>query len=292
MTVDTKANGRHKVATEQVIEHDGVRTVLKLWTPEEAARVLAELNTENRNKKPLAAARYASDMNAGRFFYTHQGIAFRENGTLADGQNRLRAIADSGKPQWILTTYGLSNEAVAAIDRGVIRTIPDVLKLLGFEFNDGRTVAVARRMQWGIEIGGARGAVQSDAELMDFILKHQEAIAFAGDVLGSKFQNSSTMAAVARASYHIAEDVLRDFGQIVSTGEGGDAPGKKAARRLREHMLAMRKKGTAGNRFAAILYSKATNAIANFAEGKDITYLQETSKDLFPLKDDAGRAEA
>jgi hypothetical protein len=64
-------------------------------TPEIAKNWMAN-NKNNRSLSSGVAEKYARDMLAGNWTLTHQGIAFYEDMTVADGQHRLNAIILSG----------------------------------------------------------------------------------------------------------------------------------------------------------------------------------------------------
>ena len=68
-------------------------------TPELACRWL-EANTQNRVVNPAHVDRLVRDMKAGRWYLTHQGIAFDTHGLLVDGQHRLWAILEADVPVW------------------------------------------------------------------------------------------------------------------------------------------------------------------------------------------------
>lgn len=64
-------------------------------TPQ-VAQMMLEHNTHNRNLTESRAQAYARDMASGNWRYTGEGIKFGPDGTLLDGQTRLRAIVLSG----------------------------------------------------------------------------------------------------------------------------------------------------------------------------------------------------
>lgn len=100
-----------------------------MWvTPEMAAQWL-EKNTRNRALRPGGAAVYAAEIKAGRWLVHHQGIAFDTTGALVDGQHRLQAIVDTGIPVPLNVTFGLPVGSMDAVDRGMVRNVPDILRL-------------------------------------------------------------------------------------------------------------------------------------------------------------------
>ena len=99
-------------------------------TPELAAVWLGQ-NTGNRNAKPTAIDKYGRDMQAGAWLLTGEPIIFDSDGTLRNGQNRLRACVHANVPFTSLVVWGIDPDAFAEIDRNIPRTVADVLKIAG-----------------------------------------------------------------------------------------------------------------------------------------------------------------
>lgn len=105
-----------------------MNTQLETITPRIAAEYM-KLNSANRKLRSTYVSYLANEIVSGRWRTTNQGIAFLENGTLADGQHRLSAIIEAGEPAAMLVTRGLSADAMSAIDVGAKRTVSDFLHL-------------------------------------------------------------------------------------------------------------------------------------------------------------------
>ena len=103
-----------------------VRTI----TPADASAMLSR-NSRNRSLRPIYAAALARDMTAGRWVFTGDPIRLFEDGEVADGQHRLRAVVMSGIPQTFAVVSGVSDEAMQAIDSGRKRSGADRLALAG-----------------------------------------------------------------------------------------------------------------------------------------------------------------
>ena len=82
-----------------------------LWTKETAQAVLDACNSKNRDLKPAAVAKIVQDMKSGNFALTNQTIGFDCSGELVDGQTRLSAIVEYGKPFTLMTVSGLPVDA-------------------------------------------------------------------------------------------------------------------------------------------------------------------------------------
>lgn len=94
-------------------------------TPAKAKALLAN-NLDNRKKRESKIQQYSREMAAGRWVLTHQGIAIYEDGTVADGQNRLEASLRSNCSFITEITYGLPREQTQNGSTIVIRDAMDV----------------------------------------------------------------------------------------------------------------------------------------------------------------------
>lgn len=107
---------------------DEVRTAYVVTvTPEMAKRWLAS-NVNNRRVKSGAQDEYERSLKSGGWRLTHQGICFRLDGTLGDGQHRLLMIVRTGIPAQLLVFIDWEADAFDGVDRMQRRTLADVLK--------------------------------------------------------------------------------------------------------------------------------------------------------------------
>lgn len=88
-------------------------------------------NTCNRKINESLVNDYANDMKNGKWALTHQGLAFYENGDIADGQHRLKAVIKSGKTIMFLVAFGVQDDAKPNIDRNKPRSNLDSIKIGG-----------------------------------------------------------------------------------------------------------------------------------------------------------------
>lgn len=123
----------------------GVEVEFVLITPEVAQRWLTDWNTHNRRPRPKDVAGLARNMAANRFPFNGDVIRRSDDGTLLDGQHRLMAIVESGKPQLMLVVSGLPFETQATMDAGIKRQFGDDLLLEG-EHNSNLLAAVTRKV--------------------------------------------------------------------------------------------------------------------------------------------------
>lgn len=98
---------------------------IKTITPE-IAREMLKCNTRNLPVRQTHVDYLASEMSAGRWQLTHQGIAF-DGDVLVDGQHRLLAVVQSGATveMWVFGDVPL--EVQAMVDKGRIRSVADEL---------------------------------------------------------------------------------------------------------------------------------------------------------------------
>lgn len=100
-------------------------------TPE-LARLWLEFNVNNRNVNPSRVAQIARDMTAGLWKQNGDSIRFDREGRLIDGQHRLLAVIESGRPLSTFVVRGLEPDAQTTIDTGQARSAGQQLHLLGF----------------------------------------------------------------------------------------------------------------------------------------------------------------
>jgi hypothetical protein len=96
-------------------------------TPELAAQWL-QTNRDNRPVKPGNQSDLERTLRQGLWRLTHQGICFRSDGVLLDGQHRLRAIVASGISAPLLVFVGWDKEANDGVDLIAKRSLRDILR--------------------------------------------------------------------------------------------------------------------------------------------------------------------
>lgn len=112
-------------------------------TPEMAEKMLTK-NDHNRNIRQAKVDQFARDMIAGRWVLNGEAVQIAVDGTVLNGQHRLKAIVRSGKTIPLLIVKGLPIEAQETIDTGAKRSLGDSLALRG-EANPTLLAAITRR---------------------------------------------------------------------------------------------------------------------------------------------------
>jgi hypothetical protein len=121
----------------------GPLRIRMMVTPEQAEQWLASANHRNRPLMETHALRIAMDIDEGRWKYQGDAIRFAVDGSLLDGQHRLKAVAIAGKPIDTDVVLGLPLDVMDCIDTGCsIRTAAQVSGLRGLH-NSAACCAIA-----------------------------------------------------------------------------------------------------------------------------------------------------
>lgn len=107
-------------------EHPGPWMRWANITPE-LAKQLLQMNTDNRPMNYRTVEHYQAIIDSGHWHLTHQGMAIDIRGVLQDGQHRLQACVDSGRPISAAFFVGMDPSNFKAIDEGRNRKFADLL---------------------------------------------------------------------------------------------------------------------------------------------------------------------
>jgi len=150
----------------------GYEARMVLVTPALAAELLKR-NTHNRKVREVTVAKYAKELIAGEWVAVPSGIGIDENGTLIDGQHRLRAVMDSGVPAALLLVSGFPAKSQSKCDRHLRRTLRDVFALEGY---DVRNTGVAAALFLAKLRNGQGRADATDSEVAHMLSYYGESI--------------------------------------------------------------------------------------------------------------------
>jgi len=195
-------------------------------TPSQA-QLWLDIPARNRVLNERRVEMYAAMMKRGDWMLTNQGIAFDEQGSLIDGQHRLRAIVRSQCTVDMLVITATPNRSQLVLDQGLRRQPHDQIGL-----REGWRVlpihsAVAKAMISSVGGPGSdeRRKAVTDIQLLDrFYVKHHKAIEFAVTTMWERHGSlkgviiAPTIAPVARAYYSVAPDLLSRFCDVLATG--------------------------------------------------------------------------
>lgn len=258
-----------------------MKTEWVVITPEMAAKFLEK--NKNRNMRENYARRLAADMREGRWRKTHQGIAFNCDGTLRDGQHRLRAIVLADVPIEMMVSSGLTDDAMLHVDGGAPRCDADRMKLSGAEYASRNLIAVARRMKSSVMLDHG-GSEFRTTKIFEFVEQHKEAILFAIALFSSKSKGLSSAAVVAplaRAWYTRDRDRLAKFAEVMRA-DFVHSEEDSAAQKLKAYLLTNSNGGT-GHMGRASIYRKVESALLAFLERRPLAKLYEVSAEQFPI---------
>ena len=249
-----------------------MQTFEMLITPSQAIEWLETKNTRNRKLSLKRAAMYANDIENGKWRKTHQGIAFYDDGVLADGQTRLKAIAIANTPVSMLVSFGLPQSSSLGIDNHRMRSTANQIEIDGQSTWIGKSeVAIARIL---LRASGKQGNI-STAQIIEYCESKKDSIEFAVDNLRTNSRSISpaaVKAAVASAFGSESDSELQNFCKVLTTGIM-KSDNEVAAIRLRERLLqdgsAMQASGL--GRIEAFMLTQ--KAVKGFCSGKNIKRL-------------------
>ncbi len=266
-----------------------VQSVLTLITGDMAKEWLSNNNNGNRNIRKADVSAIVRMIEAGKWETTHQGIGFYEDGTLADGQHRLTAIATANIPVWCYVTTGMPRKANHAIDRGIKRTQLDSLHFLGMKA-DQKRVAICQCLiyQYHAERAGRERwspASCTSEQFSEFYERFSEAISYVvGFGSASRFP-APAPAAVASAWFTEDQSRLGEFMNILEHGEVS-SEADRAAIKIRDYLKD--KKYGFGTTARNELFLRCCSALRYFIAGKNLTRLYATPDHAFSFAEKIG----
>lgn len=229
---------------------NGVTTQLEFITPEMARLILEKQNTLNRRMRAMIFDPYTRDMEEGRFYYTHQGIAYDTDEVLVDGQHRLQAIVDS-QPS---------------------RALPDRMVLVGHEWVSATTIATLRRLLASFALVSTLKLRPS--EVMEKLTLHRDALGFSEDCFPVTVRGitlAAVRAVIARAFYTANLDMVRQFTAVLNSGVMTYQQDQPAIV-LRNNLL-MTPSNSRGEGQMLVVYTKTQRAVVAFLDRKGLTRL-------------------
>jgi hypothetical protein len=134
-------------------------------TPGTAAIIFIEHNPHNRDWKPPWSQELVRRMDLGQWEPNGDTIRFYQDGALADGQNRLAAIALSGKTIEVIIVYGLARKAIVTIDGGKPRYASDAAKLSGIDNAKRKEQIIKAAASYLVRSGHKDAQLRSEAEV-------------------------------------------------------------------------------------------------------------------------------
>lgn len=188
----------------------------------------------NRNLKKRSVRGFVADMVSGNWSPSHQGIAFDINGNLIDGQNRLEAIVLSGVSVPFLICRGVpkriegvKSNVMDVLDRGVSRSISDVLKISHGQYVNPNIVASICAMIPRIMIFHSAGAVDSNRtgkvtlhQTLAVIDLYKRSLKFIAENTPSVTCWGAPIGAAVAIAHAVHPEQTEEFYQLFTTGAG------------------------------------------------------------------------
>ena len=265
----------------------GLQTAWVSVTPELAAWMMGR-NRQNRNLGSRTTGIYTEDLVSGNWKTTHQGIAFGSTGVLRDGQHRLDSIVRADETAMLLVTYGLSEDAVPEVDRVKRRTVVNQMQISGDENVNSAHTSIANGMRDGC---WKHISCKTDVATRNFIDEYRDAIDFSINQTRQQKgrKNPATAmvrAAIARSYYHVEEDTLVEFCDLLMTGI---CPSKKGevVMTLREKLIMGKWRPDKGDGARQQIFSLTQTGIEHFMKSDFKKNLVPKRTNLFPINWDS-----
>ena len=282
MRNSAQLNARKKAANAHKGKTVPINTALINVTPTLAAHWL-ELNTQNRNLRQDRVNEYANQIKAGQFMTTHQGIAFYDDGTLADGQHRLSAIVTANIPVKMLVTQGLPRLTSQVIDQNTPRLAHDAIRISGGgDWITSNVVAVVRFVLSNMGTDTHPKPIQ---EIAAYANKYRNELEWINQTVNRKRKKYISHAGLA-ATYFCAiragvpRSTITRFYEIMVTGEINGAY-ENAAIRLREFLIATPGAWIGSTRSETV--KRVQRSLHAFAAGTPLAKLYATDKLTYPI---------
>ena len=243
-----------------------MRTELVKVTPVMAEHYLSK-NVSNRSVSQRLVDKYAREMEQGEWVMNHQGIAFYEDGAVADGQHRLLAVLQSKATIPLMVTFGLKRPAAVTIDVGRKRSIADGIQI--GELSDWitkRHISIINQI--------AEPKRLSTPETVEWLEGMKESAQFAVATFASNKRalvNSVLHAAVALAHFYNPdkEEELLKFASVYMQGLATTKEDLIAIK-LRDEFLT---NTTSGSSYRKDKFLKAQRALQAYLNGENISRL-------------------
>lgn len=249
-----------------------------LVTPEMAESWL-KANVRNRQVRKSRVRTYAKDMAQGNWLFNTQGITFATDGTLIDGQHRLMAVVLSGMSVLMVVWFNVPPTTREVIDLVGPRNLADIARLTNTQ------AAVTVAMHRGLNGKTDSITMTERAAFYRMFANEIDAAIAQFSTIRRGITQASVLAAIARASLHIAKPDLERFCTVLQTGIT-EQPRDVTVIRLRDRLLQAGHPG--GTTASKEIYGITVAALRAFSEGRAITRLYCASSDPFPLPDRGG----
>jgi hypothetical protein len=257
----------------------GIEAKIVTITPA-IAREFLRRNTHNRPVREARVNAYARLMTGGLWHLNGEALKVAVDGTILDGQHRLRAVVKSGITIQTLVVTGLPMEAQETMDGGAKRTAGDVFNLRG-EQNSAMLASVARKV-WLWDSGDKRFSSKespSSPELAALLGQHS-GLRRSADIAVRTYQTFRYIPpSVVGAAHHLASRIAPDEATwfFQRLGDGAELALRHPVLTLRTKAMAdkdAKREVTDGRHMAHVM--RAWNAVR---AGKTLAVIQIPADD-------------
>ena len=250
-----------------------MKTDLVQVTPDMARNMLAS-NPVNRRISERAVSDLSKAILNNDWQITHQGIAFYDDGSLADGQHRLTAVVKANVPVYMMITKGLSKETAMSIDSGRRRSLIDGVKISGAApWMEAKHINLVPIITHPKRL--------TDMQKLDFLVGMRPYVEFATDVFISNrryLTGSIIHAALTMAAYHKEDpEKLKRFARVFLDGIMAD-PNEKVIILAREYFLSHTNGGDSDKHDK---YMKLQRAIQAYCNGENVKRLIQPQEVIY-----------
>lgn len=218
-------------------KYSDVKFKVEAISPAQAEKYL-EQNTGNRSISKAAVTRWANALRRGEWQVNGEAIKFDVDGSLVDGQHRLKAIVVAGIPMITCVIRGLPAGSFKTIDGGKPRTPGDCLYVL--KYKNPHALAAAGRMLGIYETTGWQGKLNgrkvSNDQLLKIIDRHPKLPIHGNEYMTRPLFTKLIPHSVGMLCYYLARKVDADLAHDFFTRLANDdlPDDRSPARRLRE----------------------------------------------------------
>lgn len=229
-------------------------------TPAMARSYLAQ-NSHNRRLSPARVMALAAMMRSGSWVLNGETIIISQTGRLLDGQHRLAAIVEYGRPVDMLIASGAPDASFVTIDTGAARSSADILGMKGLV--NTAVIAAAAGIIWRLFHAANHTVKVPPAYIVEIVDRYPDLVTWSTRAHRTmRITSSATTLAALVYLYTIANrsDIALALYDGLMTGESLSAGNPILT--LRNRMVAMRGKGNVMNsREAWPYFARAISAL-------------------------------